>query len=148
MSLLPSAVRSDPTLGRSIVRKSSSKSVSGIAHNDSVAANFTMKRGHSDPTPRRMQERPRGLRHFPPRHSGVLEWKPLVKKIEYKKPPRRVSSVKTITPPGSSKNWDEIPQGRTNHRLMSPHACRGPLVTHGTSRAHGVCHVQSGVAMG
>jgi hypothetical protein len=112
MSLLPSAVRSDPTLGRSIVRKSSSKSVSGIAHNDSVAANFTMKRGHSDPTPRRMQERPRGLRHFPPRHSGVLEWKPLVKKIEYKKPPRRVSSVKTITPPGSSKNWDEIPQGR------------------------------------
>ena len=62
MSLLPSAVRSDPTLGRSIVRKSSSKSVSGIAHNDSVAANFTMKRGHSDPTPRRMQERPRGLR--------------------------------------------------------------------------------------
>jgi hypothetical protein len=112
LTMLPSVVQGDPNLGRSVVRKSSSKPVDGVKFNDSASALHTMKRGHSDPMPIRMQERPRGLRHYPPKHSQVFQWKPLVKKIEYKHPPPRTSSVKTVTPPCSGKNWDEIPQGK------------------------------------
>ena len=119
-STLPS-FHPDPTLGRSIIRKSSSKTVQGVTHNDSGGATSIMKRNNTDPTPRAMKDRPRGLRHFPPRHSSVLEWKPLVSKIERPKPKERARGLKTIkAPTRSTASWDEIPQGRKYLQLPKP----------------------------
>ena len=119
-STLPS-FHPDPTLGRSIIRKSSSKPVQGVTHNDSGGATSIMKRNNTDPTPRAMKDRPRGLRHFPPRHSSVLEWKPLVSKIERPKPKEKARGLKTIkAPTRSTASWDEIPQGRKYLQLPKP----------------------------
>ena len=85
-STLPS-FHPDPTLGRGIIRKSSSNQCK-VFTNDSGGATSIMKRNNTDPTPRAMKDRPRGLRHFPPRHS-VLEWKPLVQKLNVQSQKKR-----------------------------------------------------------